>query len=51
MVQTFVFPDESIKRVSYHPIITAVPQYAREDRMEYGSDRGESDEESECHEG
>jgi hypothetical protein len=39
LVQTFVFPEESIKRVSYRPIITAVPQYVREDTMEYGAGR------------
>ncbi len=49
LVQTFVFPEEPIKRVPYRPIITAAPQYVSEDTMEYGSDRGESDEQSEHH--
>jgi hypothetical protein len=49
LVQTFIFPEESIRRVSYRPIITAAPQYVREDEMEYGADRGESDEQSEHH--
>ena len=51
LVQTFVFPEEPVSRVSYRPIITAAPQYVREDGMEYGADRGESGEESEYHEG
>lgn len=51
LVQTFVFPEEPIRRISYRPVITAAPQYVREDTMEYGVDRGESDQESEYHGG
>ena len=51
MVQTFAFTEEPVSRVAYRPIITAAPQYVREDTMEYGADRGESDAESECHGG
>ena len=45
LVESFAFLEEPVSRVSYRPVITAAPQYVREDTMEYGDDRGESDEE------
>jgi hypothetical protein len=51
LVQSFAFLEEPVSRVAYRPIITAAPQCVREETMEYGVDRGGSDEESEHHEG
>ncbi len=51
MVQTFAFPEEPVSKVSYRPIITAVPQYVREDATEYMADREESEKKSERSEG
>jgi len=45
LVESFAFLEEPVSRVSYRPVITAAPQYVREETMEYGDDRGESDEE------
>jgi len=48
-VQTFAFPEEPVSKVSYYPIITAAPQYVREDAMGFVADKKESDEKAEHH--
>jgi hypothetical protein len=35
LVQSFAFPEEPLKKVSYRPIIMAAPQYVREVSSEY----------------
>jgi hypothetical protein len=47
LVESFAFLEEPVSRVSYHPVITAVPQYVGEDAMEYKVGKEEDDGESE----
>lgn len=35
LVQSFTFPQEPVSRLPYQPVITAAPQYVREDATEY----------------
>jgi hypothetical protein len=51
LVQTFAPTGESASQMSYHPVITAAPQYVREGEVQSGPDKGGSGGESERHDG
>jgi len=47
LVQSFALPEEAVSQASYRPVITAAPQYIREDEVAFGADKGGSSGESE----
>jgi hypothetical protein len=51
LVQSFTFLEEPESTTAYRPVITAAPQYIREDVTNYKTGRGENDEEPEHHGG